>query len=356
MASPARLRNQAEAEAVLRYAPQQASLHASLAQAIADRNAAIRAAATAYTGASGAIHRAGPQVRRNFREAARSTAGTDAITRKALGGLAPSPGVDVVKAAAAHEGAAGGRVLARRLAERLADLSDRRIAAAAGRAYVVGRANADYSAAAATNAAKRSDIAAQQGLFAQTRFGALEHEEEGRQLQRDLQRQRLHSQAQLQSDRLVSQASLQAQRLDASEREGIRDRKNARRLASIKAKSNRQRYGVGSLTQEQETKHIDAIEQIASIVKSAPALPVEKNGRVVGQRRATPKELRQKLLSGDSPIGRPIPADLVDVAMDLASKGWISRRGVEALHRRGLHVPKAWAPTVVGPHLRRRPR
>lgn len=356
MAAPTKLRQQAEAEAVLRYAPQRASLQASLAQAIADRNSAIDAAATVYAGASGAIRRAGPQVRTVYRDARRSAAGADAVARKTLDGLASSAGVDTIKAAYAREGAVGGAVVAKALAARLADLSDRRIAAAAGRAFAVNRAASTYSAAAATNAAKQSDLAAQQGVFAQTRLGALENEEVGRQLQRDLQSQRLRSQSQLQTERLQSQAQLQSQRLDATAREGMRTRRNARSLARIRSSNAKPARGPGSLTQAQETDRLDAIGRIASVIESAPSVPVTKNGSVVGQRKPTEKEIRQSLLSGQSPIGRPVPADLINVAMELAQKGWLSAPNARVLQARGLRVPKAWQPTVVSPHLRRRPR
>lgn len=338
------LQYEAQVQAQAQVAPQVYALQEALAQARADRNSAIHAAATAYKGVSGAIHRAGPQVRKNFRESQRMAAGTDAITAPALAG---NP---TIAAAAAHEGRVASHVLSRRLADRLSDLSDRRIAAAAGRAFQVGKAAADYSATAAGIQSKRQNLAAQEGLLAASNFSKLTESQADRDLRVRLQDDaqsfdaaKLASEQSFtahqnalgrRADRIETGMELRGKRADRqfTAEQNALQRKNSRDIARIN-----KRGSGGSSSGPQPTA--------ATTFKGRQAIEAWKDQYAAsGDMSKVASDARKK----------NVPAAIINAAANLHSKGYIAPREVQALERMGIAIPQEWKPQVIRPHLRKR--
>lgn len=335
---------EAQVTAAAQVAPQFQALDAALQQARADRDSAISAAATAYHGLSGAIHRAGPQVRKVYSGAQRSARGTDVIAKTQLGALASSPGVDVVKAAYAHEGAVGGTVIAKALASRLADLSDRRIASAAGRAFQVSKANSDYSAAAATNAEKRQGVAQQEGLLTGANFSKLTEAAAGRRNQRLMQERSLNSQANLQSERLASSERVADARLRSSEHTSALSRRQQKLGRIDRAKLQTQRLNAQARTQAHKTAS-GPKPTAATTFKGTQAIQAWVDQyKADGDMSTTADKARKQ----------GIPSPIYNAAADIHSKGYISPAGVAALGRMGIAIPKAWTGVQVKPHTRKR--
>lgn len=335
------LQYEAQVQAQAQVAPQVYALQEALAQARADRNSAIHAAATAYKGVSGAIHRAGPQVRKNFRESQRMAAGTDAITAPALAG---NP---TIAAAAAHEGRVASHVLSRRLADRLSDLSDRRIAAAAGRAFQVGKAAADYSATAAGIQSKRQNLAAQEGLLAASNFSKLTESQADRDLRVNLQddaqafqgHQNALSRRQDALDRASRAKSDAAQREFTAEQNALSRRATRRNTVYSQRQQNRR----------------TAMSNRGSTAGPKPSADTTFKGRQAIQAwRDTYDADGDMSTTAGKARKKGVPSPIYNAAADLHSKDYISPKGIRDLANMGIVVPKEWTPQFVKPYARKR--
>jgi hypothetical protein len=342
MASVAEIRKQAQAEAYLRVAPQLSALAGAVTAAKADRNAALHAATGAYRGISGAIHQAGPQQRRVYTEAQRSAHGTDVIARQTLSQLASSPGVDTIKAAYAHEGAVGGQVIAKQMASRLADLSDRRIEAAAGAAFAKQKALSSYAAERSKLNTRGLDIAREQGAAADASFGKLTQAEEDRTLKRDLQSQELRSRSILQGRRLASAENVAEAQIGSREHvaalgrreksiQGAKNRQNQRSLAQTRA-------GAKSGAQFKPSK--DQIAQTENYYKAI-------NGYITDAKKKI--AMRHTAANYDK-LG--VPRQITNAAADYVTKGHITPKSAQELQAIGVVVPKSHVGVQVRPHTR----
>ena len=334
----------AEAQAVgaAQVAPQVAALQNALSQAVADRNFAIHAAASAYQGMSGAIHRAGPQIRKNYREAQSSARATDAITAPAIAG---SP---VIAAAAAHEGRTGGRIIASQLAARLSDLSNRRIAAAAGRAFQVGKAVTDYNITAATNAQKMQQVGAQQGLYTAAALSKLTESAAGRQNQRLMQERSLNSQAALQSNSLASQQAIAGARLQSSEAiAGARLRSSEHNAALSRRQ---QKLG----RQNQRFLQNQRLKEKSTSPAALSSTTIKGRQSILAWKQAYDKNPHNMSAVHAEAQSKNVPQTIIYAASNLSSKGYIAPREVHELQLMGVSVPKEWTGVQVQSHTRRR--
>jgi hypothetical protein len=331
---------EAQVTAAAQTAPQIAALSEALQQSRADRNFAISAAATAYHGLSGAIHRAGPQVKGIYSDAAKGAAGTDAIARPAIAG---NP---TIAAAYGHEASVGGGVLAKAMASRLADLSDKRIAAAAGRAYSVTKATSDYAAAAATNLNKRQNVAAQQGLLTGANLSKLTEAQAGRDLQQSLTNQKLASQATLQSQRLASQESVAGARLRSSDHRAALSRRQ-QKLGRID-QGKRQDKQIAAADRRAGAQVGGLRPTATQVFKGRDQILAVKNQYQSGI--AAGKKLHEIAADGRT---HGVHEQYLGAGADLATKGYITPPNVKRLNDLGVPVPKEWQGVPVKPHLRK---
>ncbi len=90
--------------------------------------------------------------------------------------------------------------------------------------------------------------------------------------------------------------------------------------------------GPGSTTPVQERATISQIRVVAGILQQPQT---KSNGRVL-----TSTEVRQQLLSGHNPLGKPIDPEVLGAAQSLADNGGrgIGKNGVKHLHALGIHV------------------
>lgn len=339
---------EAQVQAAAEVAPQVAALNEALAQARADRNSAIRAASTVYAGVSGTIHRAGPQVRQVYSGAKKQAQGDDALAQGILSKLPSSGGVDTIRAAYAHEGAVGGTVIAKALASRLADLSDRRIAARAGQAFATNKAQADYSAAAATNASKRSALAQQQGLLTGSAFSKLTEAAAGRRNQRLMQQESENFQAsQSQADHAFTAHQNALGRRSDRINTGISARGDASKLEQ------QQQFTASQNAKDRQLRR-DLAKQSGSAATKAPT------GASIKGRNDIQALVDQYKRSGDySSVAKKAKKagfhdSIIFAASNLASKGYIAPREVRDLAAVGIDLPKEWTGVTVRPHVRRR--
>jgi hypothetical protein len=349
VASRASLRKQAEAEAFLRVQPQISALREAAAQAVVDRNSAISAAAAASHGIGRAINRAGPSIRRAYSGVSKDAASSGAMVDDVAKSLpAAGPVGAILSGAITRERAAGSQRQARSLAGALVELSDRRIEAAAGRAYQTSKALSQYAAERSKLSSRASDVAATQGAAAEASFGKLTQAEEDRQLRRDLQSQSLASQKLLTEERLASSEKVAGANRRSSDHRAALTRRQSKLGRIQTAKLQSQRLAAAGTTKKTAT----------TTPGGAPKLTAtEQKGRQsisLIQREYASGRPMHEVAADARKKGYPEP--LIGAAADLHSKGYVSPENVRKLHALGYSVPKEWTGVTVRPHTRKRSR
>jgi hypothetical protein len=162
MATPRRIRNQAKDLAFVRYGPELSALTALLKEAQQTRTDTIRSGRSAAASIQSGVDMARPDVR-NVYTAAQRTA--NAANRIAAPSLAALPAGNPFSAAAAIEQSGLKGRLAESKASTLAELSDRRVDAAAGAAGQARQANTQYTRTSGQLGQRRLDIGREAGSF-----------------------------------------------------------------------------------------------------------------------------------------------------------------------------------------------
>lgn len=342
---PASLVQQARITAAARTAPQKIALAEALQQAIADRNAALRAATVSNHGINVAIHQAKPELRHAYGDALSQGASVTGMTAGLTG------------AAGARENAVGVARIAESRANALADLSDRRISAAAGAAYQRGKALADYVAEKGKLGTKQDAIAAQEGLYASDTLNKLEQHASDQAFQANQQGQRLSAQSH------ENALSRRNSRINAAmNREATSGRAQAQQdfTAHQNALSRRQQKLGRIDTGRRQTQRLEAQAKAQAKKAAEPKLTAtEVKGRqtiiqirdVYHQNAGKPlKEIAGNVRKQG---GGKLPEPLVGAGADMATKGYVTPENVQKLRDIGVTVPKHWQGTPVRAHSRK---
>jgi hypothetical protein len=331
---------EAQVQAQAQVAPQFAALQEALVQARADRNAAIHVAAATSRGVGRAINRAGPQVRAAYK------------TSKLAAPAANYGSADYAQVSR-NEQAVTGTALASSLGNALKELSDRRIEAAAGRAFRTQKALSDYQSAAATIATRRQSIAGQEGLYAASAYSKLAEN----QAQRDFQAQMKASEQAFSAHQNALSRRQQALTRQASAGQHAADQAAQ---AHQNALSRRASHANTVYSQRQQnTRQQRQIAASGSKSKAAsgpkPTAALTYAGRQsilawkheydrVGDGNVVAKDAR----------GQKVPETIIRAAANLHYKNYIAPREVNELRNMGVVVPKEWQGVQVRPHTRRR--
>lgn len=331
---------EAQVTAAAQVAPQIAALGEALQQARADRNSAIHAAAAANAGIAHAIHLAGSSVKKGYRGAQALAAPGQSYSNSQYG------------AAAGAERSLGTTALASSLANSLKELSDRRISAAAGRAYATQRALGDYEGKVAGVQSKRQSLAAQQGLLTGAAYSKLSESQADRNLRLSLQRESesfTAGQNRLgrKQDRILTNRKITADAIatenaqEFTAGQNAKNRRAARRntVYSQNQQNKRARLaarGTGGGGPKPSADHVYKGRTSIELIRGEYA----KGGSM----HTVAEDARKK--------GYPEP--IINAAADLHTKGHISPQGVRKLEQLGYTVPKEWTGIQVRPHTRRR--
>jgi hypothetical protein len=341
MAGP--LTAQAQNEALVRYGPQRFALRELLQQALTTRDMHLRAAAGAERGIQAAIAAARGQTARTYADAAQTTTGTRGLVDEALAKL--GPGASPFAAAIARERGGATDRLTEGQANTLQDLTQRRLEAASGRAYETQAATQQFGQDVGKVQRSYQELAAEQGAFTQGRVGELKKEQADRQFQRDLAE--FTQSEQDKRARGQQRTTRRGQDLSHADRQAAIEQRRAAARNKKKTAANRPRTGVGSLTQGEENSIKDDINSVVSVITNPPAFEDPPKGAKPGAKgpRLTHQRMLQHLRTGTNPLGKPIPADIIEIAYQLRdNNGVLSPTGVKLLHSRGMHVPKEWLP------------
>jgi hypothetical protein len=329
---------EARVQAAAQVAPQIAALSEALQQARADRNAAIRTAAATSRGIGRAINRAGPSVKRAYSGAV------------GLGAPSQEFKSDAYRQSAANERAVTGTALASSLGNALKELSDRRIEAAAGRAYRTQAALGQYAGDVAKVQSKRQSLAAQEGLLAASNFSKLTEKQADRDLRVDLQNdaqafQGRESMLQRKNTRLNASRQIAATNLNREDTQSFQAHQNA--LGRRASRKNT------VYSQRQQNRR-------AALGGSAGGGPKPTATTTYKGRQAIQGWVDQYRSSGDmSSVAakakkQGVPSPILLAAANLYDKGYIAPREVKALRNMGVVVPKDWTAQVVKPYVRKR--
>jgi hypothetical protein len=100
------------------------------------------------------------------------------------------------------------------------------------------------------------------------------------------------------------------------------------------AKAVKPTSGPGSLNAGAESKIVSQVNTVAGLIKSSPK--VDDKGKPL-----TDQQIRQHLLNGTNPTGKPIDPTIVNLAFDIARRGGLSPANVTAAHNvLNIHVGK----------------
>jgi hypothetical protein len=215
------------------------------------------------------------------------------------------------------------------------ELTQRANDAAAGLQFQLGNLAGQYGSSVNKINTQLADLAGQKGKTAETTLLQLLNQQAGRDV--TLRGQSLsHADRQAAADALAGYRS----KTLAQGQERIDQAGKKKGAGSKKSKGRQPSTGLGSLTPTQEGKVRDQVDQIVSVIKSSPKK--DDNGKDL-----TPALVRQHLMSGNSPLKKPVPSDMVDVAYELARTGKVSANSIKKLHARGVHVPRGWIPSNI---------
>lgn len=347
---------EAEAIAASQFAPQVAALGEALTQAKADRNAALHTAAAASKGIGRAINRAGSSVKKAYDLKGLGLGGGQSYSSGAYG------------AAAANERAVTGTALASSLANSLKELSDRRIEAAAGRAYRSAAAQGDYAASVSKIRSQRQSLAGQQGLATAATLSKLTEAQAGRDFtahenelsrlatanENAAQRQFTHHEDALdrRNSRINAGRSADAELTKLASQQqftatqNAKSRKNARIIAGMRTDPD-----TASVTQHvagQRQKIRQAADWYEALNSGKAAVVPTGKGKT--KTIKSMPELHRFLSENGA------PQSVIFAASNLGTKGYVAPREVKALQDLGVTVPKDWTGVTIKPHTRRRRR
>lgn len=330
-------RRQAQLQAAAQVAPEYAALGAALSQAIAERDTAIHSGRAAFKGISGAIHKAGPRVKKAYSNAQGQSAAAEGLANQTFASLGPSAAP--FAAASAREKAVGINVLAQSKANAQKELSDRRIQAAAGAAFAHQKAVGNYAAKSSEIAQKHQQVAQREGLYAANALAKLEQHQADQQFQ-------------------ATQNAIQR---------NFQGHENALSRRTSTLNSIRGARAVGARQEDQqafqagENRKSRAQQRSLANAGKGAARPPEAvfKGRnailaVEGKYRAdtaSGKKLHE--IAADARkngVAEPILA----AGADRATKGYITPYNVKRLQQLGIDVPKEWQGVQVRPHTRKR--
>lgn len=328
------LLQEARVTAAAEVAPQIAALSEALSQARSDRNAAIHTAAAGSKGIGRAINRAQGTIKRAYKD----TAGLGAAPQSYSGGA--------YAGAAQNERAVTGTVLASSLANALKEGSDRRIEAAAGRAYRSAAAEGAYRTQVAGIQTKRQSVAAQEGLLAGAALSKLTEAAAGRKNQRILQSQRLDSQASLQTERLASQEAVAGARLQSSAHQSALGRRQ-QKLNRI-AVGNRQDKSIAAADRRAGVKGANGGVKPTS----AHVYKGRQSIQVLADHYKTSGQKMHKVAAEARKQG--YPETIIQAASQLATNKPIHPSLEKKLNDLGYTIPPEWQGVTVKPHVRRR--
>lgn len=326
------IRRQAQIEAALKVAPQQAALREALGQAVADRDAAIRAAAAASKGISAAIQQGRKRNRTVYSKALeqgnRITATVDS-SLAGLGGVATAHRASLVR-----ERGVGQERLSESLANSLREMSDRKIEAQAGRAYRTQAAQGQYAGEKAKIGQQRLDLAAVQGMTAEKVYGDLLEKAEDRSFK-------------------ATQSALQR---EFQSTQNLLNRKNQRNLAKSaqrarrrEGETDRQFKARQNALNRQNAVAINNADNAASLAKKRASARGKPPSATALRGRKTILEGVQTYKSKDNMRDAAkdmrdegVPEPIVAGAADMFSKGYITPYNARRLRQLGVTVPRAW--------------
>lgn len=326
---------EAQVQAAAQTAPQVAALSEALTQARADRNSAIRAAAAANAGIAHAIHLAGPAVKAGYTGAQKLAAPPQGYSDERYG------------RAAGSEQRLGTTALASSLANSLKELSDRRISAAAGRAYATSKAQADYAGNAASIASKRQALASQEGLLTASALSKLTEAMAGRKNQRLMQERSIASAQTIAANTQAAEDArlLSSQSFTASENAAGRKFKHHEDAAGRKFTAGQNAAKLAADAAKAQKKAAQAPKPTATELKGRQNIQILKDHYdSTGDMSKAAADARKQ--------GYPEP--VIGAAADLHSKGYVTPQNVQKLKVLGYSVPKEWTGVQVRPHTRKR--
>lgn len=364
MASRRTLRRQAKAEAYLRTAPQASALREMLAQAVSDRDSAIKAATGAATGVTHAINAARPQIEKVYGGAiGQANTISQTVDERLQGMGAPA---SPIRASIERERGVGQVRLSESLANALTDLSNQRVSAAAGRAYATENALNTYTGDKAKIGRQAMDLAEQAGVFTSTRYGELVGDQRkqqftAREKARDRRATSRENTRNRRNQRITSGVDAQGQIIPG----GPKDPKvkaQGENAKPLTAAEQRARGQVFAHAKDQIGKARDYIKQLSA--KNSPEKI--KHYLTVGLNQAQmvpvidPKtkkaqtDARGQVKLRKQTVKIPaFDATFVNAAVELEDKGFLSERTVHDLRAQKIHVPKDWLPVKVKFHYRR---
>lgn len=344
--------NQASAETKVRYGPELSALKQLLMSAEGDYSAARSAAAGSSAGIQQAVKQAVPFVTAAYDQAGTLVPDANTLVRQDLAGLGAA--ADPYKAAASTEaGAALARLGAARAAA-VGDLGARAVRAADTANYMREKALGDLQSTKGQIGSRLTDLAQEEGSFAQGRVAGLTNDANKLKAEAD----KLKSQQDFQAGQNAASRGVTKRGQDLSHQD--RQAAAAARKAAKDAKNKKdkqikwatpQQHGAlqdqigalgGQISQMQSDG--DARSQIAhDLLNGVPARTIPK-GTV------------------DPSTGKPLPADLhvpavpkapsqlaLSVALDLAFDKHVSRRNVQQLHTRRYQLKRLGYPTQAPP-------
>lgn len=311
MASP--IPRQVSAESKLRYGQSLADLltarHVAHGQFVNDIGTATQSAQALQQASKDAVG----QLKQIYNQADQARKDAAAVI-----GTTTGPGGALATALQAERAASGRRFAGERAAAQ-SDAVSRGSDAVAGLAYAKANALKAYRSNRAGLAAQERGLHSDMGLFAQTRTA-------------DLQ--------------AAGAAAAQAQ--SNSDRTFNLDVAKARKLDPVTGKPLSTASDVKPLTQADNNKVTDHIQQVVALINGSPAFENPPKGSPVGTKgpKLTPDRIRQHLLSGSNPLGTPVPADILGAAWALSKYGigHLKEPDIRALGARGVRVPKEWMP------------
>lgn len=209
------------------------------------------------------------------------------------------------------------------------DTVNRGLDAIAGLAYQKRNALANFRSTRADLMGRTRDLNSQAGAFAQSRLGDLQTAaaDQAYKVGKD-------QQAQSNSDRTYN--------LQLGKLTGTNPATGKPLPATAKAPS------VKPLTQNQNNAVLDHVQSVVALINGSPQFEDAPKGAPAGAKgpKLTPDRIRQHLLSGSSPLGKPVSADVLGAAWALSKygAGHLQNRDVHTLVTRGVRIPRSWLP------------
>jgi hypothetical protein len=322
---------EAQATAQAQVAPQFAALQEALATARADRDSAIRTAAVASRGLGRAINRAGPSIKAAYKTGKLAAAG------------AKYGSADYAQVAR-NEQAVTGTALASSRANALKELSDRRIEAAAGRAFRTQKALSDYQSAAATIATRRQSVAAQYGALTASAYSKLAEA----QAQRDFQAQmKASEQAFSAHQNALSRRQQELTREAESSRQASTQAFQAHQNA-LGRRASRRNLVYTQKQQNQRTAKTSSAPTKTQIARTDVYLKtIQAYKADQAKNRPLSQTTREAVKAG-------VPQAVANAAAEYAKRGHIAPTTADNLRAFGIVVPKSQVGVPIRAHTRRR--